>query len=238
MAEAQTITELVTTDDALPFAFHPSIAPRFRQRVEQFLAVVRRRGFDELELAPPVCRFLWQHGVALPPPVFLSLVHQLFLGAVCTGLLFGTGMTLFLGVAALAVGGSGGLLLLPLLFCFSAASFGTLFGLFYILRTRYLAWRLNLPAWQDLASRQLDQETTSRPHLPAAPACPRCGNDPLACHTHQHVWCDKCVQDLRSMGEECWRLLWHERDATCAIALADAPGTAEYRHSLPPPDRP
>src|SRR5262249_11446244 len=99
MAEARTITELVTTDEALPFAFHASVPARFRPRVEPFLELGRRRGFDELELAPPVCRFLWQHGIALPPPVFLSLAHQLFLGAVCTGLLFGTGMTLFLGVA-------------------------------------------------------------------------------------------------------------------------------------------
>lgn len=237
-ATASSVNELLPVPDTLPFAFHPSIDPAFRERVELFLEDVRRLGYDELELAPPLCRMLWQRGVPLPPPVFLPFFHQLFLGAVCTGLLFGAGMTLFLGVAALAVGGFGGLMLLPLLFAFSAVSFGTLFGLFYILRTRYLAWRLRLPEWTHYADMILPHVSTSaRPVVASSgTSCPRCGNDPLACHTHRQVWCEKCAMDIRSMGEDRWRLLAHDRDASCAIALADDAGSADYAHVLPPPD--
>jgi hypothetical protein len=237
-ATARTANELLPVPEALPFAFHDSIDPSFRERVELFLDDIRRLGYDELELAPPICRMLWQRGVPLPPPVFLSFFHQLFLGAVCTGFLFGAGMTLFLGVAALAVGGFSGLMLLPLLFAFSAVSFGTLFGLFYILRTRYLAWRLRLPEWRDYAALTLPHIASPlRPVLSSTgPSCPRCGNDPLACHTHRHVWCEKCVHDIRSMGEERWRLLAHDRDPSCTIALADADDSGDYTHVLPPPD--
>jgi len=227
------MTELVPVGEASPFAYHGSIEAGFRARIERFLDEVRRRGYDELELAPPVCRLMWRHGVALPPPVFLGLAQQVFLGAVCTGILFGTGMTLFLGAAAIAVGGLGGLMLLPLLFCFSAASFGTLFGTFYVLRTRYLAWRLALPDWEEYGA--LDGGTNAAPRLEKAWGCPRCGNEPLACHTHRLVWCEKCVHDLQAMGEESWRALAHEQDASCAVALAEAaPGG--YRHTLPLPD--
>lgn len=231
-----TCTDLLLRRDAPPFSFHPAIEPEFRQKVEAFLDQVRRRGYDELELAPPVCRMLWQHGFSLPPPVFLSLAGQLFLGAVCTGLLFGTGMTLFLGVAALVVGGFSALMLLPFLFCFSAASFGTLFGMFYIIRTRYLAWVLDLPEWGTFEVPRIDFETIPRPAaLTAGPGCPRCGNEPLACHTHRLVWCDKCAHDLKAMGDEEWRRVEHLRDATCAVAIA-GDAASDYTRSFAPAD--
>lgn len=228
-------TDLLLRRDAPPFPFHDAVEPEFRQRVEHFLDQVRRRGYDELELAPPVCRMLWQHGFALPPPVFLSVAGQLFLGAVCSGLLFGTGMTLFLGALALSVGGFSVLMLLPFLFCCSAASFGTLFGIFYILRIRYLSWILNLPEWSQFGLPAIDQKTTRYP-LHAGQGCPRCGNDPLACHTHRQVWCDKCAHDLKAMGDEGWSSLAHGQDASCAVSVAAADVAADYTRCLPPAD--
>lgn len=223
-----TCTDLLLRRDAPPFAFHPAIEPEFRRKIEHFLDEVRRRGYDELELAPPVCRMLWQHGWAMPPPVFLTLAGQLFLGAVCTGVLFGTGMTLFLGVAALAIGGLSALLILPFLFCFSAISFGTLFGVFYIMRTRYLAWILGVPAWKAFGPAPYEVLPESAP----AAGCPRCGNDPLACHTHQVMWCDKCAHDLKSMGREEWRELTHAAGEGCRVAIAQA-DAEHYARALP-----
>ena len=230
-------TDLLLRRDAPPFAFHPAIEPAFRAKIEAFLDEVRRRGYDELELAPPICRMLWQRGFALAPPIFLSLAQQVFLGAVCTGLLFGTGMTLFLGLAALFVGGLQALFVLPFLFLFSAVSFGGLFGMFYVARTRWVAWRMNLPAWQAFGAERVDCETTRAPALPTSPGlCPRCGNDPLACHAHQLVWCEKCAQDLRAMGDDGWRRLAHERDTTCSIAVTHGHLPVDYALVLPRAD--
>lgn len=227
-------TDLLLRRDAPPFAFHASIDPEFRRKVEHFLDEVRRRGYDELELAPPVCRVLWQYGYALPPPIFLSLAGQLFIGAVCTGVLFGAGMTFFLGLAAFAIGGFSALLLLPFLFCFSAASFGTLFGVFYIMRTRYLQWMIDMPSWSQVGPPALDFPTTP-PRLNEG-GCPRCGNEPLACRTHEIVWCDKCAHDLKSMGREEWRTCSHTADASCVVKVAGAQ-TLEYARAFPPADR-
>ena len=120
-----------------------------REKVDYFIADMRRRGVGEYTAAPPLYRLYWLLGMKIPPPHFqtyLSLANtsRIFFGGLMglwAYLLYrDKGMTL-------AVAGLGGLL--------AGAFFGFTLAAYY----RWSARRLNLPSWEQYPSLEPDFAT-------------------------------------------------------------------------------
>lgn len=119
-----------------------------REKVDYFLADMRRRQVAASNAAPPAYRLLWRLGAEVRPPHFQGF----FALALQMGVPFGVVFTAAMYVIRWRAGG------MPLwLAGVMALASGALFGLAMAGYFRVSARKLNLPPWEDYPAAEPDE---------------------------------------------------------------------------------
>jgi hypothetical protein len=112
--------------------------PTHRQKVEQLIADLSKRGVSPYTVAPPFFRLLWALGLMLPPPFFLGFLSLTLLMGFFFGLFWGAFMWLLqwqawqMPIEQAVV---------------ASAAAGLFFGLSMAGYYRWKGARLHLPPW-------------------------------------------------------------------------------------------
>lgn len=116
-----------------------------REKVDYFIADMKKRGVGEYTAAPPLYRLLWFMGMKIPPPHFQGFVALALGTGIPFGLFMGVAMSLWAYLMYRGKGLSLEFALLTGLPIFLLG--GALFGLTMAAYFRWSARRLNLPSW-------------------------------------------------------------------------------------------
>jgi hypothetical protein len=118
------------------------VSPEFAGRLERARAHLAALGVPRSRIAPPVYRWAWKLGLALPPPLFSGFGFHFIVQSALFAALWGLAMIVLVRVA--------GLFIPAAYVAIAAALAGLTFGLAMAFFLRHKARRLSLPPWESM----------------------------------------------------------------------------------------
>ena len=117
----------------------------FEEKVAYFVHDLERQGLDRATARPPLVRWLWRHGLKVPPMVF---IHPVLLGSLCAAYA-GIPLALLLRLAVQWLTGVRMWPALPLFALWMGILGGVIWGVHVAVLFRRLAGQLSLPSWKN-----------------------------------------------------------------------------------------